>query len=58
MARIIVGNKWGRQDDLVELSEDKALIVNSGSPQIMVCLKVGPRKPAEWNYTDHEKNMK
>ena len=48
------GNGEGRQDDLEELTQDKTLIVNSGSPQIMDCLKVGG-KSAERNYADHEK---
>ena len=51
------GNGEGRQDDLEELTQDKTLIVNSGSPQIMDCLKVGG-KSAERNYTGHEKNIK
>ena len=48
------GNGEGRRDDLEELTQDKTLIVNSGLPQIMDCLKVGG-KSAERNYTDHEK---
>ena len=51
------GNGEGRRDDLEELTQDKTLIVNSGLPQIMDCLKVGG-KSAERNYTDHEKNIK
>jgi len=53
----IVRNKLEHRNDLEEHREDKTHIINSESPKIMDCLKVGRKlaAAAEWNYADHRK---